>query len=116
MPPSPTLFICQPPQPYSALPFINFGEFCQFPILFQTPRLLIHVHSQQRSAIDSITQNEVSKIAYDYVMILRNNKFEHMVYYFKKIDYLKLQCGKKFENNNEQKRDFDKKLLHENIK
>ena len=29
-------------------PYINFGEFCQPPLLFQTPRLLIHVHSQQR--------------------------------------------------------------------
>ena len=29
-------------------PFINFGEFCQPPLLFQTPRLLIHVHSRQR--------------------------------------------------------------------
>ena len=28
--------------------FINFGEFCQPPLLFQTHRLLIHVHSQQR--------------------------------------------------------------------
>ena len=27
-------------------PFINFGEFCQSLLLFQTPRLLIHVHSQ----------------------------------------------------------------------
>ena len=28
--------------------FINFGEFCQPPpLLFQTPRLLIHVHSRQ---------------------------------------------------------------------
>ena len=27
-------------------PFINFGEFCQPPLLFQTPRLLIHVHSR----------------------------------------------------------------------
>ena len=32
------------------------------------------------STIDSITQNEESKIAYDYVMMLRNNKFEYMVY------------------------------------
>ena len=118
---------CHPPQPYSFATLPNliqhsrllilekFASF-QFPILFQTPHLLIHVHSQQRSAIDSITQNKESKIAYDYVMILRNNKFEHIVYYFKKIYYLKLQRGKKFENNNEQKRDFDKKLLHENIK
>ena len=29
-------------------PFINFGEFCQSPLLFQTPRLLIHVRSRQR--------------------------------------------------------------------
>ena len=29
-------------------PFVNFGEFCQPPLLFQTPRLLIHVHSRQR--------------------------------------------------------------------
>ena len=29
-------------------PFINFGEFCQPPLLFQTPRLSIHVHSRQR--------------------------------------------------------------------
>ena len=37
-----------------------------------------------------MTQNEESKIAYEYVVILRNNKFEHMdVYYFKEIDYLK---------------------------
>ena len=42
------------------------------------------------STIDSITQNEESKIAYEYVVILRNNKFEHKdVYYFKEIDYLK---------------------------
>ena len=27
--------------------FINFGGFCQSPLLFQTPRLLIHVHSRQ---------------------------------------------------------------------
>ena len=37
----------------------------------------------QRSTIDSITQNEESKIAYDYVMMLRNNKFKHMVYCLK---------------------------------
>ena len=30
-----------------------------------------------RSAIDSITQNEDSKIDYYYVMMMRNNKFEH---------------------------------------
>ena len=42
------------------------------------------------STIDSITQNEESKIAYKYVVIWRNNKFEHMdVYYLKEIDYLK---------------------------
>ena len=41
------------------------------------------------SAIDSITQNNELKVAYDYVMILRNNTFEHTVYYFKEIDYLK---------------------------
>ena len=29
-------------------PFINSGEFCQPPFLFQTTRLLIHVHSLQR--------------------------------------------------------------------
>ena len=29
-------------------PFINSGEFCQPPFLFQTPRLLIHVQSRQR--------------------------------------------------------------------
>ena len=29
-------------------PFINFGEFCQPPILFQTPRLLIYLHSRQQ--------------------------------------------------------------------
>ena len=28
--------------------FINFEGFCQPPLLFQTSRLLIHVHSQQR--------------------------------------------------------------------
>ena len=38
-----------PSQPYSALPVMNFGEFCQCPLLFQTPRLLSHVHSRQRS-------------------------------------------------------------------
>ena len=32
-----------------------------------------------RSAKDSITQNEESKIDYDYLMMLRNNKFEHTV-------------------------------------
>ena len=37
-----------------------------------------------------MTQNEESKIAYEYVAILRNNKFEHTdVYYFTEIDYLK---------------------------
>ena len=39
-----------------------------------------------------------------------------MVYYFKKIDYLKHATRKKFENNKKQKRDFDEKLLHENVK
>ena len=29
-------------------PFINFGEFYQPPFLFQTHRLLIHVHSRQQ--------------------------------------------------------------------
>ena len=29
-------------------PFVNFGEFCQPTLLFQTPRLLIHVHSRQQ--------------------------------------------------------------------
>ena len=37
----------------------------------------------ERSTIDSITQSEESKIAYDYVMMLRNNKFKHRVYYLK---------------------------------
>ena len=32
--------------------------------------------------------------AYDYVMMLRNNIFEHMVFYFKEIDYLKYNAGK----------------------
>ena len=32
-----------------------------------------------RSAIDSVTQNEESKIDYDYVMMMRNNKFEYTV-------------------------------------
>ena len=31
------------------------------------------------SAIDIITQNEESKIDYDYVMMMCNNKFEHTV-------------------------------------
>ena len=30
-----------------------------------------------RSAIDSVIQNEESKIDYDYAMMMRNNKFEH---------------------------------------
>ena len=29
-------------------PFISFEEFCQLPLLSQTPRLSIHVHSRQR--------------------------------------------------------------------
>ena len=33
------------PNPFQHYPFINFGEFCQLPLLFQTPHLLIHVHS-----------------------------------------------------------------------
>ena len=32
-----------------------------------------------RSAIDSVTQNEESKIDYYYVMMMRYNKFEHTV-------------------------------------
>ena len=31
------------------------------------------------SAIDSITQNEESKIDYDYVIMMRNNKFKNTV-------------------------------------
>ena len=31
------------------------------------------------SVIDSIAQNEESEIDYDYVMMMRNNKFEHTV-------------------------------------
>ena len=51
-------------------------------------------------------------------MMLNNNTFKRMVYYFKEIDYLKHTTREKFQNNNKQKRDFDfdKKLLHENIK
>ena len=30
-------------------PVISFGEFCQSPLLFQTPRLLIHVHDRQKN-------------------------------------------------------------------
>ena len=33
--------------PIQHSPFINFGEFYQPLLLFQTPRLLIHVHSRQ---------------------------------------------------------------------
>ena len=55
------------------------------------------------SAIDSIIQNEESKIAYDYVMMLRKNKFEHMVYYFKKIDYLNCNAGKKVKTTTNRK-------------
>ena len=39
-------------------------------------------HILLRSTLGSITQTEESKIAYEYVMMLRNN-------YFKKIGYLK---------------------------
>ena len=35
-------FVTPPPT------LINFGEFCQPPLLFLTPRLLIHGHSRQR--------------------------------------------------------------------
>ena len=41
------------------------------------------------STMDSITQNEESKIVYDYVMMLHKNTFKRIVYYFKEIDYLK---------------------------
>ena len=36
-------------------------------------------------------------------MMLRNNKFEHMVYYFKEIIIWSIQRWEKFENNNKQK-------------
>ena len=39
------LFFATLPNLIQHSPFINFGEFCQPPLLFQTPRLLIHVHS-----------------------------------------------------------------------
>ena len=42
------LFFATLPNLIQHSPFINFGEFCQPPLLFQTPRLLIHVHSRQR--------------------------------------------------------------------
>ena len=41
-------FLATVPNLIQHFPFINFGEFCQSPLLFQTHRLLIHVHSRQR--------------------------------------------------------------------
>ena len=41
------LFFATIPNLIQHASFINFGEFCQTPLLFQTPRLLIHVHSRQ---------------------------------------------------------------------
>ena len=77
-------------------------------------RVVLEFHrtgTKKWSTIDSISQNEESKIAYDYAMILHNNKFKHMVYYFKEIDYLKHKTQEKnFENNIKQERDFDKKF------
>ena len=40
-------FFCHLPKLIQHSPFINFGQFCQPFLLFQTPRLLIHVHSRQ---------------------------------------------------------------------
>ena len=42
------LFFATLPNLIQHSPLINFGEFCQPALLFQTPRLLSHVHSQQR--------------------------------------------------------------------
>ena len=44
----------------------NFEQFHSFP-------------SASISAIDSITQNEESKIEYDYVIMTRNNTLKHTV-------------------------------------
>ena len=39
------------------------------------PTMVKRIYSQElRLAIDSITQNEESKVGYDYVMMMRNNK------------------------------------------
>ena len=42
------LFFVTLPNLIQHSPFISFGDFCQPPILFQTSRLLIHVHSRQQ--------------------------------------------------------------------
>ena len=42
------LFFATLPNLIQQTPLINYGEFCQLPLLFQTPRLLIQVHSRQR--------------------------------------------------------------------
>ena len=42
------LFFATLPNLIQHSPFIDFREFCQPPLLFQIPRLLIHVHSRQR--------------------------------------------------------------------
>ena len=82
---------------------LNFAKFLKTPFVtehlrwlflrMEMPLALSMSRSSRCSSkwlvIDSITQNEESKIACDYIMMLRNNKFEHMVYYFKEIDYLK---------------------------
>ena len=45
-------------------------------------RVVLEFHrtgTKKWSTIDSISQNEESKIAFDYAMILHNNKFTHGV-------------------------------------
>ena len=41
-------FLATLPNLIQQSPFINFGEYCQPPLFFQTSRLLIHVHSRQQ--------------------------------------------------------------------
>ena len=63
----------------------------------------------ERSVIDSITQNENSKIAYDYAIMLCNNKFEHMVYYFKEMLLFKAyNAGKNLKTRTNRKKTLTK--------
>ena len=78
-------------------------------------RVVLELHrtgTKKWSTIDSISQNEESKIAYDYAMILHNNKFKHMVHYFKEVDYLK----HKTRETSNRKETLIRNFLHENMK
>ena len=70
-------------------PFNNFGEFCQPPLLFQTPRLLIYVHSRQRyREAQTKPQNCLMYMFFYKYVVYKHIQAQVWTWFFMQINYL----------------------------